>query len=64
MSRWPGPAPTHEVARAFPDGLNHQRDGSGDGVGISDRQRDAFGSFGVVNDDKLARLANLAIRGA
>ena len=48
-----------QFIRAFANGLNDQRDGTGFGIGIGDGQRDALGIFGEMDDDELPRLPDL-----
>ena len=48
-----------QFVRAFADGLDHQRDGSGFGIRVSDGERDALGIFRQMNDDELSRLPDL-----
>src|SRR5579859_7423485 len=49
----------HQVAGAFANRLNDQRDSSGSRISVGDGQRDALGIIAKIDDDKLARFPDL-----
>ena len=50
---------TRQLARAVPDGLDDQRNGSGAPAGIGDGKGDALGISRLMDDDELPGAPNL-----